>query len=67
MQRVPEKTNEVSALLIVGVCGGGIIPPILGIITDSFGSQGSAVVAMTLVWLFMVILIPVIRRVSKAN
>ena len=65
MLRVPEKTNEVSSLLIVGVCGGGIIPPILGVITDTFGNQASALIALTLAWIFMVILIPFISRVKS--
>ena len=65
MLRVPEKTNEVSSLLIVGVCGGGIIPPILGVITDTFGNQASALIALTLVWIFMVILIPFISKVKS--
>jgi fucose permease len=61
MLRVPEKSNEVSALLIVGVCGGGVITPLLGIITDAFGNQAAALIALSLAWLFMVYLIPKIR------
>ncbi len=67
MQRVPEKSNEVSSLLIVGVSGGAIIPPILGLITDSFGNQGSAVIALTLVWLYMLAMIPAVMKVKKAS
>lgn len=61
MLRVPEKTNEVSALLIVGVCGGGVITPLLGVITDASGNQASAIIALTAAWLFMVFLIQKIR------
>ena len=67
MQRQPEKTNEVSALLIVGVCGGAIIPPALGVITDFFGTQGSALVTLALVWLYMIVLIPVLRKVRPSE
>lgn len=68
MLRVPEKTNEVSALLIVGVCGGGVITPLLGIITDAFGNQASALIALTITWLFMVYLISkIIRARSDAK
>lgn len=67
MQRQPEKTNEVSALLIVGVCGGAIIPPALGVITDFFGTQGSALVSLALVWLYMIVLIPVLRKVRPSE
>ena len=61
MLRVPEMTNEVSALLIVGVCGGGVITPLLGVITDASGNQASAIIALTAAWLFMVFLIKKIR------
>ena len=66
MLKVPQKTNEVSALLIVGVCGGAIIPPVRGVVTDSFGTQGAALVALTLAWLFMVVLIPFINKVKTS-
>lgn len=66
MLKVPQKTNEVSALLIVGVCGGAIIPPVLGVVTDSFGTQGAALVALTLAWFFMVVLIPFINKVKTS-
>ena len=65
MQRVPEKTNEVSALLIVGVCGGAVIPPLLGVITDSLGTQLSAVIALALVWVYLAFLIRYIREVGS--
>ena len=64
MQRVPEKTNEVSALLIVGVCGGAVIPPVLGVVTDSLGSQVWAVAALALVWVYLVFLIRHIRKLA---
>jgi MFS transporter, FHS family, L-fucose permease len=67
MLRMPEKTNEVSSLLIVGVCGGAVIPPLLGVITDSFGNQGSALVTLAIVWLYMMFLIPFIGKAKSEN
>lgn len=67
MQKQPEKTNEVSALLIVGVCGGAIIPPALGVITDSFGTQGAALVTLAAVWVYMIVLIPFLRKVRPTD
>ena len=67
MLKVPEKTNEVSALLIIGVCGGGVITPLLGIITDTFGKQAPAIIALAAVWLFMVLLIPFIGKVKTSD
>lgn len=65
MQRVPERANEVSALLIVGVAGGAVIPPVLGVITDAFESQGAAIIALSVVWLYLVFLIGAINAHSK--
>ncbi|WP_195497926.1 MFS transporter [Alistipes senegalensis] len=65
MQRVPERANEVSALQIVGVAGGAVIPPVLGVITDAFGSQGAAIIALSVVWLYLVFLIGAINAHSK--
>ena len=63
MQKMPQKTNEVSALLIVGVSGGAVLPPLLGVITDTFGTQGSALITLAIVWVYMVALIPFVRNV----
>ncbi len=54
LKRVPEKANEVSALLIVGVSGGAVLPPILGVITDSFHSQLSAIIVLAIVWCYLI-------------
>lgn len=67
MQKMPQKTNEVSALLIVGVSGGSVLPPLLGVITDTFGTQGSALITLAIVWVYMVALIPFVRNVRPSG
>ena len=62
MRHVPGKENEVSALLIVGLVGGAILPPVLGWIRDLSGSQIAAVAAIAVVWLYMIWLI---RKIGK--
>lgn len=37
LQYMPERSNELSGLMIMSVCGGGVIPPIIGLISDNFG------------------------------
>ena len=37
VDRSPESANEISGLIILAVCGGAIIPPIMGILSDYFG------------------------------
>lgn len=46
----PEKSNEISALLIMGVSGGGVLPPLMGVITDATGTQWAALLAIAVVW-----------------
>lgn len=53
MKHVPGKANEVSALLIVGLIGGAIMPTLLGWISDATGSQIAAVVTISVVWIYM--------------
>lgn len=65
MQRVPEKANEVSALLIIGLIGGAILPPVLGWIRDITGSQIIAVATIAVVWIYMLWLITLIKDCSN--
>ena len=37
LQKMPKRSNEVSALMIMGVSGGAIILPLEGFVNDSFG------------------------------
>ena len=63
MRSKPDKTNEVSALLIVGLIGGAILPPVLGWIRDISGSQIAAIIAIVVVWLYMLWLNRRIQRI----
>ena len=65
MQRVPEKANEVSALLVAGICGGAVIPPVLGFVTDSVGTQVAAIALLAVVWLYMIYIITRVPRRAK--
>lgn len=64
LKRVPEKANEVSALLIMGVAGGAVLPPILGMISDIFNTQLAAIIAITIAWLYIIWLIKQIQTVK---
>ena len=39
----PDKENEISGLMIMGVSGGAVIPPLMGIACDATGSQSGSV------------------------
>lgn len=66
MKRMPDKANEISALLIMGVSGGAVVTPALGVASDEFGTQGAALAVIVLVWLYMVWLIKQVRTAHLA-
>ena len=58
---VPEKQNEVSGLMIMGLFGGTIFPLIMGFCSDAMGQAGAvAVMAVGVIYLFTYI--PRIKR-----
>lgn len=67
LKRVPDRANEVSALLIMGVSGGALLPPLLGMVSDQFGTQVAALIVLTIVWLYMVWLISKVKEINNNN
>ncbi len=62
LKRKPERANEISGLMIMGVAGGGIMPPLMGIAADSFGQTGG----MALLLIAMFYLLYNSFRIEKA-
>jgi fucose permease len=48
IQARPEKANEISGLMITGVFGGAVIPPLMGIAADAIGNQNGSLVIILL-------------------
>jgi len=46
LQKLPERANEISGLMIMGIAGGAIFPPIMGLMADSFGQRGALTVIL---------------------
>jgi len=46
IQKMPDKTNEISGLMMMGVSGGALVLPIMGILTDNFGLMGGMMVLL---------------------
>ena len=46
IQKMPEKTNEISGLMIMGVAGGALVLPVMGAMTDKFGIIGGMLILM---------------------
>ena len=41
LQRAPGRANEISGLMIMGVSGGAVLMPVMGLIADHFGQAGA--------------------------
>ena len=46
MKSRPDKANEISGLMIMGVSGGAVIPPVMGLLTDLIGNQTGSVIVI---------------------
>lgn len=44
---MPFRNNEVSGLMIMGIAGGGVFPLLMGMASDSLGSQVGAIIVLT--------------------
>ncbi len=49
----PEKANEISGLMITGVFGGAVIPPLMGILTDALGGQSGSLIVILACMLYL--------------
>ena len=53
LESMPEKKNEVSGLMIMGLVGGALFPFVMGIMSDAMGQAGAVLVmAVGVVYLF---------------
>ena len=50
----PEKANEISGFMITGVCGGAVIPPLMGLATEWLGNQRGSLIVISLCLLYLV-------------
>ena len=61
LQHMPERDNEISALMIMGVSGGALITPVMGVLADAFGQ----VAALSLLLVCMAYLGVIALKVKK--
>ena len=53
LDRVPEKANEITALMVMAIVGGGVVTPFLGFAQGAFGAAGVvAVLIACILYLF---------------
>ena len=67
LKHMPLKSNEVSALLVTGIAGGGLVAPVLGIVTDILHTQTAAFAALLLIWVYMFLIIKPVSRISDGG
>lgn len=44
----PQKSNEISGFMITGVCGGAVIPPLMGMASQAIGNQTGSLIVLSL-------------------
>ena len=50
----PEKANEISGFMITGVCGGAVIPPLMGVAAQWTGSQNGSLAVISLCLIYLI-------------
>lgn len=55
LQHKPERANEISALMIMGVSGGALVTPLMGVVSDGFGQvAGLAVLLLCMLYICLI-------------
>ena len=55
LKKMPNHTNEISGLMIMGVAGGAVFPIIMGLVSDSLGQvAGISVLALAFIYLLFI-------------
>ena len=63
---MPEKNNEMSGLMIMGLIGGTIFPLLMGVLSDAIGSQSGSVIVISVGVAYLVYLSTVFSKKEKA-
>ncbi|GHS96789.1 MFS transporter [Bacteroidia bacterium] len=61
IQSMPERENEISGLMIMGVSGGAVFPLLMGVGSDLLKSQVGAVVVLAVLVVYLFFLTPFIK------
>lgn len=63
---LPEKNNEMSGLMIMGLIGGTIFPLLMGVLSDAMGTQVGSVIVISVGVAYLVYLALVFLKKTKA-
>ncbi len=64
IMHMPAKKNEISGLMIMGLIGGAIFPPVMGYVSDAMGSQTGSVIVITVGVVYLLSLIAKIKKTA---
>lgn len=56
LKRLPDKSNEISGLMIMGVSGGALFPWLMGVTSDAVGAQWGAICILVLCCVYQLFL-----------
>jgi fucose permease len=62
---MPEKNNEMSGLMIMGLIGGTIFPLLMGILSDAMGTQIGSVIVINLGVAYLIYLAYVLMKKER--
>lgn len=64
VQKYPERSNEISGLMMMAISGGALIPPLMGLVSDSLGVvPGMGVLLLCAVYLLVVAWIIIRKKI----
>ncbi|WP_436416492.1 MFS transporter [Petrimonas sp.] len=58
LQHLPQRSNEISGLMIMGLAGGAVFPLLMGVLSDAMGGQIGAVIVLTALVAYFFMLAP---------
>lgn len=58
LQHLPRRSNEISGLMIMGLAGGAVFPLLMGVLSDVLGGQIGAVIVLTVLVAYFLMLAP---------
>ena len=62
---MPDKKNEVSSLMITGICGGAVFPLLMGFASDAIGSQIGAISVLSIAAIYLLFLFTKLKGDNK--
>ena len=64
---MPDRNNEVSGLMIMGISGGAVFPLLMGIASDNLGGQIGAVIVLTVCVMYLLFLITKMKTIRQTQ